>query len=272
MSTMISNGSKEFVQACLKYKSFANVIKVRLYPKLIPTGEDNMDYQRNKKYFAKPNTKWGVILLVVGILGLFGFSSDAGQICGVIGLVLAGIGAFLLFGSTVGKPTDSEINQICKTEIEDLKQKALRKLGIDEEEINLATPIVLDGPAFYDLTTPFLYKKGNDNGYRSSNYEGMILFFSESQVHSYKYAFSIIADEHTEHTDEYFYRDIVTISTSSEKFKVKTQKGSDFNINFEQFKITTSGGTSLSCSLLNPGALEKSIHGMRQLLRQKKTE
>lgn len=230
-----------------------------------------MNYQRNKKYFAKPNTKWGIILLVIGILGLFGFGSDSGQICGVIGLVLAGIGAFLLFGRTVGKPSDREIDQICKAEIKDLKQKALRKLGVDEEQVSLAAPIVFDGPAFYRISTPFKYKKGNDDLYRSSNYEGIILFFSESQVHTYKYAFSIIANEHSEHTDEYFYTDIVTISTASERCTIKTDKGSDFDINFEQFKLTTSGGTTLTSTMLDPGSSERSIHAMRQLLREKKS-
>lgn len=232
-----------------------------------------MDYNRNKKYFAKPlSKKWGGILLALGIIMFIGGISSRNGGGGVVfGLVAAGVGCFLVFGSSVGRPSDSEIDQICQEEIKDLMQKALKKLGIDEEEVNMATPIILSGPAFYRLSTPFLYQKGKDEIYRSSNYEGMILFFGESQVHSYKYSFSIIANEHAEHTDEYFYRDIVTVSTASERFTVKTDKGKDFDINFEQFKLTTSGGTTLSCTLLDPGGTEKSIQGMRQLLRQKKS-
>jgi hypothetical protein len=231
-----------------------------------------MDYKRNKKYFLPSQTGTGIFLLLVGIIGLVAGANirDAQSYCIGGGLLLIVIGALIIFSGTAGKPSDKEIDEVCRAQISDLRQRALRKLGVDEEEVKLTSPIILDGYSFKNINRQFLYKQGKDSIHRSSNYEAMILFFGENQVHSYKYVFSIIADERLENTDEYFYKDIVTVSTASQKFSIPITKGKPQDINYEQFVLTTSGATRLECNLFDLGGVEKSIQGMRQLLRQKK--
>ncbi len=243
-----------------------------------------MNYDYNKKYFVDDDGSCGGVLIVI-ILTISGLSILSGglkspdiadKIAGIVmGLVLAsigfiGLGAIFIRRDPPKKPSDNELDKICLAQIKDLKQKALRKLGIDEEEVKLISPVVIHGYSFTRITTPIMHKTGKDNINRSSNYEAMILLFSENQVHTYKYTFSIIADEHSEDAEEYFYQDIVTISTSSERETIKTGKA-EKTIQYEAFKLTTAGGNSLVCALRDVGGTEKSIQGMRQLLRQKKT-
>lgn len=229
-----------------------------------------MNYDYNKKYFAEDDAVFwgGVFLILIGLsLLCVGFPSRYITV-GILGLGLASFGIILVL--PIKKPSDNELDKICLAQIKDLKQKALRKLGIDEEEVKLISPVMIHGYSFTRITTPIMHKTGKDNINRSSNYEAMILLFSENQVHTYKYTFSLIADEHSEDAEEYFYQDIVTISTSSERETIKTGKV-EKTIQYEAFKLTTAGGNSLVCALRDVGGTEKSIQGMRQLLRQKKT-
>lgn len=73
--------------------------------------------------------------------------------------------------------------------------------------------------------------------------------------------------------DEYFYNDIVSVATSTEKNVV--EKGAvperDVTVDVENFKITTTGGTIAKCSIavLNE-SVQQSITAMKHLLRDKK--
>ncbi|CAG7654004.1 hypothetical protein ACFQI7_32105 [Paenibacillus allorhizosphaerae] len=222
-----------------------------------------MNYGRNKKYFKSTSITPWVILIIVGLLML-----SANKIVGFI-MILGG--AALIFLKIKGTPTDAEIDAICKSEIENAVKKGLSKIGIDEEQVQLIEPIVINGPCFENIAKEYLTKKGKDGRLRSSNYEFAVLLFSENQVYSYNYRFSLIENERNEKTDEYFYKDIVSVSTSSDNVKTKNKKGKEEVFNLEYFRLTTSGGTSISCSVWDVGGTERSIQGMKQLLREKKS-
>lgn len=221
-----------------------------------------MDYEKNKKYFKPINWKIPGIVIAVGLL-LLGASP-------VVGLIVVAVGGVLIYLQIGGRPSDSQIDQICKNEIADVKQKALSKLGIDEDEVKLIEPILINGPYYRNIVSQVLTRQGSDGRRRSSNFEAIVLFFSESQIHSYSYRFSLVANEKNETTDEYFYKDVVSVATSSNSLAVKDFAGKDATVNFEEFKLTTSGGTSITCSMWDAGMVEKSIQGMRQLLKQRK--
>jgi hypothetical protein len=81
---------------------------------------------------------------------------------------------------------------------------------------------------------------------------------------------SLIADESREHTDVYFYRDVVSVSTNSTARAVALVNESKQQVwKTEVFALTTSGGTAVECSMMDDAAT-RSIQGARQLVRNKK--
>jgi len=222
-----------------------------------------VDYSKNKQYFkATGSMAPGIALLVVGFLLLFAQA--------FLGIIVMAIGAFLLYRNTLGAK-DDEIDRICQNNIQSMNDKALIKLGVDEDEVKLIEPIKVSGYYYYAIGSQPLFKKGKDGRWRSSNYESTIMLFSENQIHAYTYRFSLVENEKSELTDEYFYKDVVSVSTSTDNvsFTNPETKKPD-NITFQNFKLTTSGGTSISNAMWDSGTVENSIQGMRQLLKQKK--
>lgn len=220
-----------------------------------------MDYEKNEKYFkiTKISGKTIAIAVIVAVVLLI-----AKPIVGIIAFALIGVYLYMKFS---GVPSDSEIDNICTKEIDTIKQKALDKIGLDEDEVKIIDPIIISG---YDFDNS-LTKKGKDNHWRSSKYEAIVLFFSEKEIYSYSYKFSIIENKQNQKTEEYFYKDIVSVSTSSDSIVVNDVSGNSQNINIEAFRLTTSGGTSITCSMRDYNQVEKSIQGMKQLLREKKS-
>ncbi len=222
-----------------------------------------MDYKRNKKYFETVKIKPFVIMIIIGLLA--GLANAAGFILLILGIAL-------LVMKLKGRPTDSEIDQVYASEVNGIKEKALKKLGLDEDEVKAIEPIVFDGNYFPNIQKQSWYTRGKDEVVRASNYQAVALFFSEEQVYSYTYAFSIIGDEKREATDEYFYRDIVSASTKTDNVEVNFGgKVGKENVTVDEFILTTSGGTSISATLRDHNDADRSIRAMKQLLRQKKS-
>jgi hypothetical protein len=229
-----------------------------------------MNYDRTKKYFEPLVLKPAIITIVIGaVIFLIGLGAGAGV--AIVGLIVAGIGGFLIYSKTSGRPTDSEIDQICSEHVKGLKGQALNKIGLDEDQVKEADPITFDGYYYKNVRSGCLYQTGKDKIVRSSTYEAVMFFFSAEQVYCYEYRFSIVADEKQETTEEYFYRDIVAAATKSETVTYKVD-GKDENFNYEKFTLTTSGGTSISASILDMGNADRSIKGMKNLLRNKKQQ
>jgi len=231
-----------------------------------------VDYDRNKKYFEEKNLKGAIITLIIGViicLAGLGGKDSAGVV--IVGLIIGGIGGFLIYSKTAGRMTDDEIDQICQDAIKDVKVRALKKHGLDEDQVKEADPIIFDGYYYKNIRSGCLFQEGKDNVWRSSTYEAVVFFFSAEQVYCYEYRFSIVADEKQEATEEYFYRDIVSAATASDTVTYKMKDGKEQSINYEKFKLTTSGGTSISASVLNMSNADRSINAMKSLLRNKKS-
>lgn len=144
------------------------------------------------------------------------------------------------------------------------------------------------------------YKMGKDRRLRASNYNKTIYFFSAEQVYCYNLRFSILGEEKQEATSESYYGDVVFAETVSDAVTyrsgvatipvlaetLKTILGSvlfDFlsavlfgneteNVKFEEFTLTTSGGTTMGTIISDPTTAERSIQGMKNLLREKKRQ
>lgn len=233
-----------------------------------------MNYELTKNYFKKVdetiNYKAAFTMIGIGA-GLFLLFIGNVPSLGIIGLALAGIGIAMIVSKQskianekASIPSDSQYDNEVTKKLSDLKSKALNALGLDEDEVKEIEPISFDGYVYKNASNA---KKGNDGLWRTNKYEYVILFFAEHEVHCYTYNFDTTLDSKTEATDVYFYKDIVSVSTSSDSVNLLGN-----SIDYEFFKLTTAGGTALSVSLRDASNAQRSINAMRTLLRAKKQQ
>ena len=153
----------------------------------------------------------------------------------------------------------------------DYKQKALNKIGLDEDQVKEIEPVHFEG-FLYDKQS--LAKQGDDGKYRSSKYQVSWLFFSATQVYLYQNTFNMDEDGTKEVTEEYFYKDITNFSTSSDTVETPfydKDQGINvlMNVDSNRFAITVPGD-KFYCSLEQTDYTERAIQGMKAMLREKK--
>lgn len=222
-----------------------------------------MNYKKNKKYFKPINYKNPIIAIVIGAI-IFFVGVDIAKSVGAVffGLLVLAGGIGYIVIKRKGIITDEEYDSAVASMLKDLHNRALNKLGVDEDEVKEIAPISFDWYVYQGASQA---KKGKDGLWRTNKYEAVMLFFSDNEVHCYTYNFDTTTQRQTESTDVYFYKDIVSVSTASDSVKVLDQ-----NVDYEYFKLTTAGGTALSVSLRDVGNAQRSINAMRALLKTKK--
>lgn len=221
-------------------------------------------YSTTKKYFGPNGLRkfLRVVFTIVALLVALSFLMDDNvftKFCG-IAIVIATIYMFL-----IKKVSDAEYDKAVQSVLEFLKEQALEKLGVDEDEVSEIKPILFGG---YDYSNYTLIKQGKDGIWRTNKYEVVYLFFSQNEVHCYTLDFSTSESKTRESTDVYFYKDVVSVSTCSKSVKIE-----GYEYEYEMFKLVTAGGTALEVSLNDVEKNSRnSINAMRQLLREKKAK
>ena len=159
----------------------------------------------------------------------------------------------------------------------DTKSMALRKLGIDEEEVQEIAPVTFEGYVFNDKVDN-LVARASTNTWVSSEYMITWLFFGEREVFIYQYSFSMTSDSKKENTMQYFYQDVTNFTASSETYQkiIADTSGCMGNTqymqasaNADEFKIVVPGDT-LRCSMTPTDSTDAAIRGMRNKLREMK--
>ena len=228
-----------------------------------------MDYSKNKKYFSSTGClmiilyliAWWFIAMICTAILVQIMGEQTGPLIGALVSIVA-IVLIVIFVNK-RKMTDAQYEAIVKEQLKAMEQRALDKLGIDIDEVKEIAPIVIDGYNYDNFT---MYKKGKDGVWRTNMYKVIYLFFSQNEVHSYTCEFCTTEEQKKEFTDVYFYQDIVSASTESSTATFKNGE----KVQYESFKLTTSGGTSLFVSISDSDHAQRSISAMRQLLRAKK--
>lgn len=234
-----------------------------------------------EKYFTSKFPKWAIFLIIIGVLMLLGPVAAK-----VVGLLLVVAGGFAIYNSSK-IASDAEIEQWTQEDLKKLNQRSLEKMGIDASEM-VAEGVIITGPRLSNLgPAKFGYRKGKDNILRFTPINSTIINFTQNQLLVYRCALDLISGNPVnEATDEYFYRDVVSVQTSSETVSVslpgKQFQGLQLNA-AETFKLTTSGGTSVSMALRDPSLIQKmgggeiptttaerAIQTIRKMLREKK--
>lgn len=247
-----------------------------------------MNHERNRKYFdsmSQTNSAgkavgitFGAIFILLGIIIMFlMFSEDEsatpGIVCFIVGVVFFSVGCSMKTSNVLDSEIDMELMQYF--ERQNLKEKALDKLGLDESEVMEIAPVYFDGYHYEGAQV----KIGLDNKARSSLGRAVYFFFTKNEVHCYMHTVSLIENFCSEDTDTYFYSDIVSVSTTMQSGSVTPiVQNNGFAGNqiqartyqYDCFKLTTTGGTSVQASLRDKAGAERSINGTRNLIKAKK--
>ena len=234
-----------------------------------------MNYKRNAKYFkAGVKLPWKVnLLLLVGVAILF----KVQPVLAVVGLIaLVGIW-FLVYG---GKPSDAEIDAQLNSLMGGLKEQALRKLGLDEEEIKIAPPLFLKSYSYGksrlgDKTNQKMCDKWGKDGYlRSPECVLSAWFFTEDQIYHYVRVASLVSSSVRENTDEVFYKDVVSVKTDIlEKPWIDPVTGREHKTKKTReivFLLRNSGGETTTDYCDDAEYADECVRAMRSLLKQKK--
>jgi hypothetical protein len=142
-----------------------------------------------------------------------------------------------------------------------LREKALGKIGLDEDQLKEIPPVHFYGFHFKDGAH---YRIGKDGRLRSSKYSTTWLFFSSTQVYMYQYILDMASTGIKENTEEYFYKDITNFSTTTETVSVRGKDMED-----TEFTITVPND-KFFCAIGGVPDADKSISAMKQKLREKK--
>lgn len=163
-----------------------------------------------------------------------------------------------------------------------LKARAIENIGLDESEIQEIEPIMLSSFLFGKDT----YIKINADGAVSNQYAVTWLFFSATQVYTYKFILDTTSDNTWEITHDLFYTDITCFTTQRrvvENIKSKMvsaggcsgclggqkEEFSKRNYVVDTLEIDVPQA-SFSFEMRNSENVERSIQAVKNMLRDKK--
>lgn len=244
-----------------------------------------------RKYFAPPpQPKNAIIMLVLGIIGIFVFFGDTRNMgfCGGIGFLLAIIGGGLLFsmyGAPGSLPDDAEVDKWFQEDLARIVEQSLSKAGLDKSEL-VQAPIPVTGPILWSTngvsTEDLRWKKGNDNFVRFSINRITVILLSNQLLAAYACDFNFIKNVAlNESTQEYHYKDVVSVSTQEDSTSYTLPNGISM-VNSQAFRLSVASGESIKVvisaaklSEVTGGTIpttsaEKAVQIIRTMLREKK--
>jgi len=152
-----------------------------------------------------------------------------------------------------------------KRDCQDIKQRAILKIGLNEDELHEIFSAKLEGFVFNNA-----YAKRKDDGkWISSIYQVSWIFLSSTQVYLYSYIFNMVEDIKIEKTDEFFYKDVTSFSTSTETETAKGFLGQVIEVESNKFVVVVPG-EKLYMAINEVIDVDLIIQEMKQKLREKK--
>lgn len=233
-----------------------------------------IDYKKNEKYFKKASL---CLPLVLGALGLMvtigGLGGESGAAI-FIGLVLIVASAGLIYMQVGRRPSDQEFDAEIEGALAGFKERAMEKLGIDPEDVQYVDPVVIHGNRFPSPVA----KRGKDNKIRTSNHTATALFFTEHQIHSYRWEFSLTNanQRNWDEEDEFFYSDLanvnITTESPSDTVNLVNNKEPINDVTYQVLQVKTTGGIGLRAAFSEDNGKEaqRAVKAARTLIREKK--
>jgi hypothetical protein len=148
-----------------------------------------------------------------------------------------------------------------------LKKRALEKIGLDEDQVNEIPPAYFEGYVLKDAWA----KKTDKGTWVSSAYQVSWVFFGSEQIYLFSHTFHMDEDKKTERTDEFFYKDVTSFSTTTENENIKTLGDTKQEVESQRFAMVVPGD-KLYMSMDGCPDAEQTIQAMKQKLREKKAK
>lgn len=228
-----------------------------------------------KKYFA-PFPFLTIWMMAIGIVVM---TQNNG------GAILIALGTLRLY-FYYRQPSDAEMSQFISEDLDRALQVSLNKSGIDASEL-VADAVIVTGFRLWNSGgCQHLHKKGADGVPRFTPMNVTVINMTQNQLITYQACLDLTTGNLlNEETDEYFYNDVVSVSTKTESKTVKTDAYGELQLNAtESFVLTTSAGTSVTTILKDPKLIqlmgggeiptteaEQAIQSVRKMLRDKKS-
>lgn len=229
---------------------------------------DSIGRSKLDKYFDyAPFSWWKIIIKSLTVIGLFSTIPR------------------MILHFTNPRPSDEDFDRVRAKALKNLQDnRMLNKLGVDESELVQESQFIYGLPPFTEVGDKDLkFRKGNDGKMRFNPIKATAIGFTQERLLSYSCVLDLATGNPArEATDEYFYDDVVSISTETTSYEVKIKGELKEYSDMQTVKLTTSGGTSVEVGLKSqklmselgggvPGAeSEQATAAIRKMLREKK--
>jgi hypothetical protein len=222
--------------------------------------EQGIRREKIKTYFDAPPLGCAYALAVIGALTV-GFYAPGGGSAGANAMIfgaVAAIGTAVIFTKHRKKATEAELDACLEQDIRNLTTLSLSKVGLSQSQM-IRDPVVVTGPTVWKVAgTTKASKRGKDGTLRFTPLVVTVFNFTKDQLVGYSCVLDLLTGKpHSESTDEFFYKDIVAVSTKKEAKTMKVD-GADLKMDTaETFAVTTSGGNAISVFLTDPALVAK---------------
>ena len=250
-----------------------------------------MSDKRNqiKEYFEAPKPSFPTKALLIGIVVLIIGIAIGEAVTIIIGLLLgAGIIIFPILSYNKAKqrfearPSDRQMDAWLIEDFQHIIDKdALDKLGLDKDEL-IKDSLVIPGPVFWSVnginTDEVVRRLGNDNYFRYSVWNVEVFLFTQNYLANYGCTYNWLRNTSVnEHTNEFFYKDVVSVKTATESSAYTLKDGKrmehsqtfQLNLSGDQVTVVTND-ENLKTSSEMISQVDKAVQSIRTMLREKK--
>jgi hypothetical protein len=242
-----------------------------------------------REYFVAPEPKVPAFSVVLGlaviVIGL-AIGSGAAIVMTLIGLAV--IGVFILFYKKAkqryeARPTDQQMDAWLREDFQRVADRdALERLGLDETQLERKS-LRVPGPVYWLVdglsAEEVLRKQGKDGCYRYSVWCLEVFAFTRNYLANYGCVYNWLRNTSVnEHTNEFFYKDVVSVKTATESSAYTLKDGQRME-HSQTFQLKLSGdhvrvetnNSQLKASSAMTGDVDAAVQSIRTMLREKKT-
>ena len=246
-----------------------------------------------RKYFAAPpELTVPILLLVIGIVVIIMFltspnnsSSGLGSVIGLLMAIIGGVWLYILQKNRENIPTDAEVDKWFQDDVAQIVEKSFSSAGLDKSEL-VQVPIPVTGPILWTTygvpSEDLRWKKGKDDFVRFSINRVTVILLSNQLLVAYSCDFNFIKNVTlNEQTQEYHYKDIVSVSTQEDSTSYTLPNGVRM-VNSQAFRLSVPSGESIKVVIgaaklsevtggkIPTTSAEKAVQVIRTMLREKK--
>jgi hypothetical protein len=257
------------------------------------SGKGFSETQMRGYFNGSRNYTGAIFLIIVGVLLIGVGLASKMQTLALVGLAPIVLGIIIIVVRS-SKPTDQEYDQWVDRQRALIASTALQKVHMDPSEL-IREPLSLHGVILPDSAEANPYrgnihsKKGKDGFYRYS--VNVFTYFFPAEHHIAVLSYDVDALDqraHIEHTDHYFYKDMVGVNTGEGRLQDKKERATlliqGFSLRVANGDVIGIGGV-LSVKVLDSKnkksgpkvafadtEVSKTVQALLMLLRQKKQD